>query len=61
MQPVGELAVVGEQDQPLGVGVEPADVEQPLLAVGHVVGQRTGGRSRRFMVETTPAGLLNAR
>ena len=32
-QPVREVAVVGEQQQPLAVGVEPADVEQPLLDV----------------------------
>ena len=30
-EPVGELAVVGEQQQPLGVGVEAADREDPGL------------------------------
>ena len=32
LQPVGEVAVVGQQQQALGVGVEAADVEEPLLA-----------------------------
>ena len=31
-EPLGEVAVVGEQQQALGVGVEAADVEEPLLA-----------------------------
>ena len=35
--PVGEVAVVGQQDQAVGVGVEPADVEEPLGPVGDVV------------------------
>ena len=39
-QPLREVAVVGEQDQPGGVGVEPADVEEPLGPVGDQVGQR---------------------
>jgi hypothetical protein len=33
LQPVGEVAVVGEQQQALGVGVEASDVEQPLVPV----------------------------
>ena len=58
--PVREVAVVGEQDQPGGVGVEPADVEEPLRTVGDVVGQ--GGRpSGSDIVETTPRGLLSTR
>ena len=36
---VGELAVVGEQQQPLGVGVEPADREHPRLG-GHELDHR---------------------
>src|SRR3546814_13032081 len=35
-QPVGELAVIGEQDQALGIGVEAAHVEQPLAPALHV-------------------------
>ncbi|CAM5716567.1 hypothetical protein SCALM49S_05178 [Streptomyces californicus] len=36
---VGQLTVVGEHDDALRLGVEPADVEQPRLAVGHVVAE----------------------
>ena len=36
---VGEVAVVGEQQQALGVGVEPADREHPGLG-GHQVDDR---------------------
>ena len=39
-QPLREVAVVGQDDQPGGVGVEPADVEEPLGPVGDHVGQR---------------------
>ena len=39
LQPVGEVAVVGEQQQALGVGVEAADVEEPLVAVADVVAE----------------------
>ena len=42
-EPVGELAVVGQQQQALGVGVEASDVEEPGVAVGHEVGQRAAG------------------
>ena len=45
-QPVREVAVVGQDQQALGVGVQPADVEQPLLA-----GRRLPSRS----VERAPA------
>ena len=31
-EPLRESAVVGQQQQPLGVGIEAADMEQPLLA-----------------------------
>ena len=40
LEPVGEVAVVREQQQALGVGVEAADVEEPLLAVADVVLER---------------------
>ena len=53
-QPLREVAVVGQQDQPGGVGVEPADVEEPLGPVGDQVRQRapalagpTSSRPRR--------------
>ena len=36
---VRQLAVVGEQDDALGLGVEPADVEETGLAVGDVVAE----------------------
>ncbi len=38
-QPVGQLTVVGEQDQPFGVDVEPADVEQPLGPIGDEIAE----------------------
>src|SRR5690606_6308121 len=38
-EPVGELAVVGEQEEALGLLVEPAHVEEPLGPVGDVLGQ----------------------
>ncbi len=41
---VGQLAVVGEQDEALGLGVEPADVEEPGLPVGDVVAQALPAR-----------------
>jgi hypothetical protein len=59
-QPLREVAVVGQDDQPVGVGVEPADVEQPLRPVGDVVGQRRTALGSD-MVETTPRGLLSTR
>ena len=37
LEAVREVAVVGEDEQALGVGVEPADVEEPLLAVADEV------------------------
>ena len=46
-QPVRELAVVGQQQQPLAVGVQPADVEQPLGPVGDQVADGRAGRGRR--------------
>ena len=39
-EPVGQLAVVGEQDETLGLGVQTAHVEEPLGAVEHEVRQR---------------------
>jgi hypothetical protein len=38
-QPVRELAMVGEDDEALGVGVEPPDVEETLLAALDEVGE----------------------
>ena len=38
-QPVRQLPVVGQEDQPLGVRVQPADVEEPLVAGPDVVPQ----------------------
>ena len=46
---VGKLAVVGQQEQPAGLGVEPADVEQALLIPG------------RPPVEVVPAVLVRER
>jgi hypothetical protein len=37
LQPVREVAVVGEQEQPLGLHVQPADVEQALVPVADQV------------------------
>ncbi|SKS73592.1 Uncharacterised protein [Mycobacteroides abscessus subsp. abscessus] len=31
-EPVGQLSVVGEQDQPDGVGIQTADIAHPLVA-----------------------------
>ncbi len=36
-QAVCQLTVVGEQQQSLGVGIQPADVEEPLLAANQQV------------------------
>ena len=59
--PLREVAVVGEQEQPLGVGVEPADVEEPLGPVGDEVARASGGPPGRPSCETTPRGLLSTR
>ena len=57
-EPVGEVAVVGEQQQALGVGVEAADREDPGL--GRARGRRRwAGPGGRDAVVTTPAGLLS--
>ena len=40
LQSVGEVAVVGEQQQTLGVGIQPSDVEEPVLAGSEEVGDR---------------------
>src|SRR3954468_17972256 len=40
LQPVRQLSVVGEQDQALGLGVQPPDVEQPLRPLADEVAQR---------------------
>ena len=60
---LGPVAVVGEQDQALGVLVEPADRVQPRAA-----GRAPAGRGRRRSracrsraVDVTPAGLWSAR
>ena len=54
---VGQLAVVGEQQQSLGVGVEPPDGEHPRLAG---TSSTTVGRPCvSLAVVTTPAGLLS--
>jgi hypothetical protein len=37
---LGELTVVGQQQQPLGVGVETSDVEEPGVAICDEVGER---------------------
>ena len=46
-QPVGQLAVVGEQQQALGVLVEPADVHQALGQVADHVADGRAGCGRR--------------
>ena len=46
-QPVRELAVVGQHDQPVGVGVEPADVEEPLRSVADAATAGRAGPPRR--------------
>ena len=58
-EPVGELAVVGQQQQPGRVGVEAADRVEPRFGVD----QRRpppAAPPARFAVETTPAGLFTA-
>ena len=59
-QPVGELAVVGEQDQPTRVGVQAPDRVQAQAARpdtrSSTVRRPWGSRA----VETTPSGLLTA-
>ena len=57
-EPVGELAVVGEEQQALGVAVEPADGEHPRLvrAPGR---RRSAGPAGSVAVVTTPAGLFS--
>ena len=42
-QALGEVAVVGEDQQARRVGVEPADVEEPLGPVGDQVAERSAG------------------
>jgi hypothetical protein len=60
LQSVGEVTVVGEQEQALGVGVEPTDVEEPFLPVAEEVADGRRPNSS-LIVDTTPNGLLNAR
>ena len=43
-QPVRQLAVVGQQDQPLGVGVQPPDVKEVLVAAHPVFHQVADAR-----------------
>ena len=59
-EPVGELAVVGQQDQAGGVGVEPADRVQAPLARDERR-RPSGGPAGRCAVETTPARLVERR
>ena len=55
---VGQVAVVGEQQQALGVGVEPADGEHPGLGRARAR-PRWAGPGGRSAVVTTPAGLFS--
>ena len=44
-EPVGQFAVVGQQDQPFAVQVEPSDREEPHVVAGHHVdNSRPAGR-----------------
>jgi hypothetical protein len=61
LQSVGEVAVVGEQQQTLGVGIQPADVEEPVLAIAPRKSEIDGRPNSSLIVETTPSGLLKAR
>ena len=54
-----EVAVVGEQDQPLGVGVEPSDVEEPLRA-GRRPGRPGTAALRVGHRGDHPSGLVRA-
>jgi hypothetical protein len=54
---VGQVAVVGEQQQALGVGVEATDREDPRL-VGHHL-EHGGTALGSSAVVTTPAGLFS--
>ena len=57
-QPVGQIAVVGHQDQPFAVQVEPADGEQPSVARRHQVDHP--GTARRVAVRRDHAvGLVD--
>ena len=58
-QPVGQLAVVGEQQQALGVLVQPADVHQPRAQVADHVADGLRPRSSLIAV-MTPGGLFSA-
>ena len=55
--PLGEVAVVGQQDEALGVGVEPADVEEPLGPVGDQLAQRATALRVRHRRDHAP-GLV---
>ena len=59
-QAVRQLTVVREEEKPFGLGVEPADVKQPLGALGDVV-PTVGRPSGSLIVDSTPRGLFNAR
>ena len=59
-QPIGQLAVVGDQDQPIAVQIESADREQPGVLW---LGTRSTTRGRpdgSRLVQSTPTGLLTA-
>ena len=57
-QPVRQLAVVGQQHQPLGVGVEPPDVKQLLVSANSMLDEVTDARPARSsdIVECMPLG-----
>jgi len=57
-QPVGQLTVVGQQHQPLGVGVEAADVKQLLVSPAPGARRdhrRTACRGRRTSSNASPS------
>ena len=59
-QPVGELAVVGEQDQPAAVGVQAPDRVQAQPARAGTSSTTVGRPWVSCAVETTPTGLFSA-
>ena len=48
-QPVRQLAVVGQQNQPFGVGIEPPDVKQLLVAPHPVLDQVADARPSKVV------------
>ncbi len=59
-EPVGELAVVGQQDQPAAVGVEAPDRVEAQAAGAGPASTTVGRPCVSRAVETTPSGLLSA-